>query len=154
MLLEQAQMEMNASMTYLSMAYFFESLGMPGYQKHFMEQSVEERGHSIEFLDYVSARGGTPKVLATTQPPTDFTDPVHAMTATMDFERSVSDSINEQYGRAMEAKDWPTVSFLHKFVAYQIEEEDESETLAQSFYRLVKKGDMSQLLDRAVTDEQ
>ena len=140
-------MEMNASMTYLSMSYFFESRGMTGFQKKYKEASEEERGHSLEFLDYVSKRGGTPRVQATQAPIVDFKDPVHAVSATLDYERKVSDSINEKYGIAMEARDWPTVSFLQKFVAYQIEEEDESETAAQEMYRLVKKGDYSQLLD-------
>lgn len=147
MLLEQAQLEHTASLTYLAMSYWFDKRGMQGFRDHFREQSEEERGHSIEFLDYVNKRGGTAKILSLPEPATDFTSPAVAMTYYLDLERKVADSINEKYEKAHEARDWPTKGFLQKFVDYQVEEEEEADGLAEEMYRLTKKGDLSQLLD-------
>jgi ferritin len=69
------------------------------------------------------------------------------MTHYLDLERKVADSINDKYGKANDARDWPTSGFLKKFVDYQVEEEEEADALAEEMYRLTKKGDLSQLLD-------
>lgn len=152
LLLEQAKVEMSASQVYLSMSYWFEDRGLEAYSKHFKEQSEEERGHCIEFLDYVAKRGGKVVVPSLPQPALEFEDPATAMTYYLDLERKVADSINDKYSKAMDARDWPTVSFLQPFSAYQIAEEEEADALAQKIFRLTKKGDLSQLLDSQQSD--
>lgn len=151
MLLEQANVEMTASLTYLSISYWFDDRGMSGFSDHFRKASDEEKGHSMEFLDYVTKRGGKARVLKVEETTTTFDDPLKAMEFYLDKERAVADSINSKYARAMELKDWPTVSFLQPFVAYQVEEEDEADNLMQEMYRLSSKRDLSQLMDDIVT---
>jgi ferritin len=61
------------------------------YSTYFRKQSDEERGHCLQFLDFLSKRGGTsiikPNML--TEPPTDFQSPLHAMEIYLAHERSV-----------------------------------------------------------------
>jgi ferritin len=104
----QANMEMQASLEYMSMSYWFDKRGMTGFRDHFREQSAEERGHSMEFLDYVNKRGGTARILSLVTPAVEFKSPSVAMTHYLDLERKVADSINDKYAKANDAKDWPT----------------------------------------------
>eukprot|EP00611_Tribonema_gayanum_P017036 TRINITY_DN29563_c0_g1_i1.p1 TRINITY_DN29563_c0_g1~~TRINITY_DN29563_c0_g1_i1.p1 ORF type:complete len:246 (-),score=77.96 TRINITY_DN29563_c0_g1_i1:411-1070(-) len=150
MLLEQAHIEMSASLAYLSMSYWFDREGMEGFRDFFRKQSDEERGHSIQFLDFLSKRGAvsaiTPSKLLK-DPETEFQTALHAMETYLALERFVADSINSKYSKAMDAKDWPTVSFLQPFVAYQIEEEDEADSMMEQVYRLTKSKDLTQVMD-------
>lgn len=153
-LLEQANVEMTASLKYLHMSYWFDRRGMAGYKEHFLKQSAEERGHSIEFLDYVTKRGGTAKMLKLNEQETEYKSPLHAMECYLDAERAVADSINKKYQMAHDEKDWATVSFLQPFVAYQVNEEEEADNMMEEIYRLSNKQDLTMIMDLKQRDEQ
>jgi ferritin len=148
LMMEQAHMEMSASLTYISLSYWFDRRGMSGYKDYFRKQSDEEREHSLQFLDYLSKRGeiATINPSKLVQPSTEFETPLHAMECYLAHERAVADSINDKFSKAMQAGDWPTISFLQPFVAYQIEEEDTADTMMEEVYRLAQK-DLTQVAD-------
>ncbi|XP_077290966.1 ferritin 1 heavy chain [Arctopsyche grandis] len=56
---EQIQMEIKASMEYLSMGAYFsrDTVNRPGFAKMFFEASSEERQHGMKLIEYLLMRG-------------------------------------------------------------------------------------------------
>lgn len=152
LLLEQAHVEMSASLAYTGMTFYFDREGMEGFATYFKKQSDEERGHCMQFLEFLSKRGGTSRITPSmlTEPRTDYDSPLHAMECYLAHERAVADSINTKYEQAMNAKDWPTATFLQPFITYQVDEEDTADKMMEEVYKLTKGRDMTQVLDTAL----
>lgn len=97
----QVQTELQASITYLSMAAHFSSdfINLPGFAKFFFESASEERQHAIKLIEYLSMRGK----LTTVENLIKFPKPVQvdlkngltALNSALSLEKDVTNSIKE-----------------------------------------------------------
>jgi len=57
---EQINVEYTASYAYHAIWAFFnrDTVALPGFAKYFMDQSLEERSHATQFMEYQNKRGG------------------------------------------------------------------------------------------------
>lgn len=59
-MVDQVEIELTASMTYLAMAAHFskDEINRPGFAEYFFKSASEEREHAIKIMDYLLMRGG------------------------------------------------------------------------------------------------
>jgi ferritin len=120
---EQIRHEFYSAYLYLAMAAYFDGVNLPGFAHWMRKQSEEEQQHALKFFDYVSNRGGRPRLQAIEAPPAEFGSPLGAMQQTLAHEQRVTAMIHRLYQQAIEERDFPTQTFLHWFIDEQVEEE-------------------------------
>ena len=104
----QANRELYSSYLYLSMSYYFESIGFRGFASWMRVQAGEELVHTMKLLDYVAASGEKAKMLAVEAPQHSWESP-HLV------------AVAESESDAMTRK------FLQWYVDEQVEEEESSD---------------------------
>ena len=119
----QLNRELYSAYLYLSMSAYSTFKGLKGFANWFMVQYQEEVVHAMKIYSYVNNQGGQVKLLAITQPPTEFGSPLQMFEKTLEHERFVTKSINELVDLASHEKDHATAIFLQWFVTEQVEEE-------------------------------
>ena len=121
--------ELYSAYIYLGFAHFYSRLGLMGFRHRFTEQAKEELMHASAFLNYLEDEGEAvsfgeiPKMKFE---PSKLTDPLHAA---LEHEKFITDTINNLYRAADEAKDYRTMRFLDKFIEEQAEEEKSAAAL-------------------------
>lgn len=120
---EQINAEFYSSYMYLSMASWFESIGLPGAAKWMHAQTQEEWFHGMKLLAFVQERGGRVTLKAIKQPPVDWKSTLHVFQEILIHEQKVTGLINALASLALEEKDHATGIFLQWFVSEQVEEE-------------------------------
>jgi len=120
---QQVGNELHASLTYLSMAGFFELQNLPGFARWMRRQSEEETEHAMKLFDFLIDRGIAPELPAIAKPHHDFTGPVEAFSAAFDHECGVTRQIHALYEKALEKKDYTAQVLLQWFITEQLEEE-------------------------------
>jgi Ferritin-like protein len=120
---EQINKEIYSAYLYMSMSAYSTFIGLRGFANWFMVQYQEEMTHAMKIYDYVNDQGTQVKLMAISQPPTDFESPLDMFEKTLDHEKFVTKSINGLVDLAIEEKDHATNIFLQWFVTEQIEEE-------------------------------
>ena len=122
---KQINMEFYASYVYLSMASFFrrDDQALLGFAKYFKEQSEEERGHGIQFMDYKAERGGQVVFQDIARPTTmEWGSILQAMEAVLELEKTVNQSLLDIHKVAGEKGDAHLSDFLEsKFLDEQVE---------------------------------
>ncbi len=119
----QLNKELYSAYLYLSMSAYSTFKGFRGFANWFMVQYQEEMIHAMKIYNYVNSQGGQIRLLAITQPPTEFGSPLQIFEKTLEHERFVTKSINGLIDLASQEKDHATTIFLQWFVTEQIEEE-------------------------------
>lgn len=120
---EQMKKEFYSSFLYLSMAGYFEEMGLSGFAKWMRAQEQEERGHGLKIFDYIVQRNGRVVIKEIDAPPTEWDNPTQAFRETLAHEKEVTAKINHLMDMAITEKDYATVSFLKWFIDEQVEEE-------------------------------
>ena len=120
---DQINKEMYSEYYYLSMASYFNSIGLNGFENFFLIQVEEERFHSMKMYDFLNEKGGRVILKAINEPATEFKSALEVFQLAYDHEKFVSKCINELMDVAIEVKDHATKSFLNWFVDEQVEEE-------------------------------
>ena len=120
---EQVKWEIYSAYLYLSMASYFQDLGLPGFANWMRVQDQEERSHAEKFFDFVIERGGRMILQPIDAPPSEWKSPLDAFEDTLKHEQQVTARINNLMDLAIKEKDHATVSFLHWFIDEQVEEE-------------------------------
>ena len=116
---------------YLSMAAYFESLGLQG-AAHWMElQTEEETGHATRLYDHLRERGARILLGALEAPPAEWDSPLAAFEAAYGHECNVSGQFDEHMALAQAEKDNATVIFLQWYVSEQVEEEASTNEIVQ-----------------------
>lgn len=123
----QANRELYSSYLYLSMSYYFKSIGFDGFAGWMRVQAGEELVHTMKLLDYAAASGGKAKMLAVEAPQQSWESPQQAFQHVWDHERAVTRMINELVRVAESESDAMTRSFLQWYVDEQEEEEESSD---------------------------
>lgn len=120
---DQVKWELYSAYLYLSMAAYFEDVGLPGFANWMRVQDQEERFHAMKFFNFVIERGGKMTLQAIDAPPSEWKSPLHVFMETLKHEQHVTARINNLMDLAIKEKDHATVSFLHWYIDEQVEEE-------------------------------
>jgi len=92
----QINMELYASYTYQSMAFYFDrdDVALPGFSKYFSKASEEEREHAEKFMKYQNKRGGRVVLQDIKKPDRDeWGTGLEAMQIALQLEKSVNQSL-------------------------------------------------------------
>lgn len=120
---EQLNAEIYSAYLYLSMAAYFESIGLKGFANWMRVQWQEELQHAMKIFDFINERGGRVKLYSVQEPQFDWTSPLAAFEHVYEHEVNVTKRIHDLVEMAMTEKDFATYNFLQWFVAEQVEEE-------------------------------
>ena len=123
----QANRELYSSYLYLSMSYYFESIGFRGFASWMRVQAGEELVHTMKLLDYVAASGEKAKMLAVEAPQHSWESPQQAFAHVWEHERAVTRMIHDLVAVAESESDAMTRKFLQWYVDEQVEEDESSD---------------------------
>jgi ferritin len=144
----QITLEFASAYQYLSTAAWLESESLPGMAHWMRLQSEEEWAHGLRFYQFVLDRDGTVKLGDIAAPDHAFASPYAAFEATLDSERSVTESINRLYALATELRDYASLPMLDWFVNEQVEEEATVTQILDDLERAGGDGHTLLMLDR------
>ena len=133
---EQINKEMYSSYLYLSMAAYFESVGLPGAAKWTRVQAGEENEHAMKFFEHIIDRGGKVELKAIASPQIEWAGPMAAFKAVLEHEQFVTKSITDLYEVALKEKDYPAQILLQWYINEQVEEEKNATMIIDSMNRI------------------
>jgi ferritin len=142
---QQLNRELYSGYLYLSMAAYFESLGLRGFANWMKVQSQEELMHAMKFFDYIARRGGRVELFEIEEPPKSWSSPLNAFEYGLEHERKVTQLISDLVELAIAEKDHSTFSMLQWFVKEQVEEEESFDEIVEKL-RMAKDNNMILLM--------
>jgi len=145
---EQINAESYSAYMYLSMAAYFENMGLSGFANWMKVQYQEEAAHALKFFNYVTERGGKVVLKAVSQVPVEFNGILDVYEKTLVHETHVSDLINNLVNVAIAANDHASQSFLKWFIDEQVEEEANVEKILAMLKLINGQGDGIFMMDR------
>lgn len=114
--------EFTASSQYIAISLYFERETLPELAKYFQAQAMEEHGHAMKLLHYMTDAGSNGLVPATEEVKNYFEAAEEAVQLALDQELKVTDQINKLVDLAIKENDHLTRQFLQWFVTEQLEE--------------------------------
>lgn len=144
---KQLNNEMYSAHLYMSMSAHSTFIGLKGFANWFMVQYQEEMVHAMKIYDYINDQGGQVKLMAITQPPTEFGSSLDMFQKTLKHEKFITKSINDLVNLAIKEKDHATNIFLQWFVTEQIEEEANDNEIISKL-KLAGKGNGLFMIDK------
>ena len=144
----QINAEIYSAYLYLSMAAYFDSLGLKGFANWMRVQWQEELTHAMRIYDYVVDRGGRVRFYAIQEPPHEWDSPLAAFEHVYKHEVNVTKMIHELVELAMSEKDYATYNMLQWFVAEQVEEEANASEIVEKLRLIGDDGRGLLMLDR------
>ncbi|MFA5327002.1 MAG: ferritin [Prolixibacteraceae bacterium] len=148
---EQINAESYSAYMYLSMAGYFENLGLSGFAHWMKIQYQEESAHALKFFNYLTDRGGKIRLKAIEQVPVDFDGIVDVFEKTLEHENHVTDLISNLMNVAVAARDHASQSFLKWFVDEQVEEESNIEKILATLKLINGQGNGIFMMDRELS---
>jgi ferritin len=145
---EQINKELYSEYLYLSMASYFDAMGLPGMANFMKVQGQEERFHAMKFYNFVSERGGRVVLKAIAEPQVDFENVLDVFESSLKHEHFVTKSINELMDLAIKENDHASKSLLNWFVDEQVEEEASFENIVNQLRLINGQGHGILMLDR------
>ena len=133
----QLNSEFYSAYLYLSMAAYFESVGLKGFSNWMRVQNQEEQFHATKLYNYILERGGKVVLRQIVAPPSGWNSPLGIFEATLEHEHNVTGMINNLIYLAREEKDNASEIFMQWYVNEQVEEEDNSSTVLSQL-KLIK----------------
>ena len=130
---DQMNAELYSSYLYLSMAAYFDSIGLKGCSSWMRVQAMEEQAHTKKFYDFLVARGGRVVLSEIKAPQSDWKSPLAVFEHVLEHEQLVTGLINNLVDLSIELKDHATNSFLKWYVDEQVEEEENADGILQNF---------------------
>lgn len=122
---DQINLELTASYTYQSMAFYFDrdDVALPGFSEYFNHNSKEEREHAEKLMKYLNKRGGRIILQDVRKPARDeWGSGLDALQAALDLEKRVNQSLLDVHKVATEANDPHLCDFLEsEFLDEQVE---------------------------------
>lgn len=119
----QTNMEFQAYWSYLAMSFACNAMDLKVFAKWYLDQAIEEQGHAMKIVGYLSDQGADVKLAQLTKPRTDYKSVEEITKTALKQEQAVTTSINKIVGLAKKENDYATENFLQWFVAEQVEEE-------------------------------
>jgi ferritin len=135
---DQINAEYYSAFLYLSMATKFEDMDLPGFANWMRVQFQEEEYHAMRFLDHMVERGVRVKIKEIAAPPADWAGPLEIFEAAYEHELMVTGLINDLARIAVEDNDFASQQMLQWFIAEQVEEEDNTSSIASKI-RMVQE---------------
>ncbi len=144
----QINRELFSEYLYFSMAAWFASMNLPGFENFFVVQAQEEHFHTMKFYNYLNERGGRVILDKIEKPQVDFESAEEIFDLAYKHEQFVTKSINELMDLAIEENDHATRSMLNWYVDEQVEEENSMEAILGQLKFIGGKGHGMLMLDR------
>lgn len=144
---EQVNKEFLSAYFYLDIANFYINKNLNGFGNWFNVQVQEETAHGMLFLKYLQNNGEEVTLEDIKILKKSFESLEEPLTATLEHERLVTESIHNLYSVAFENKDFRTMQFLDWFVKEQGEEEKNTDELIKKYELFGKDGKGLYLLD-------
>ena len=120
---KQINLEFSASYTYLGMALYMDAEHLSGFASWMVAQSDEERTHARRLLRYTLDRNGNVDLDSIPRPKVDYSSIKEVFEASLEQEKTNTQSINDLYALASELDDYATQAHLKWFLDEQVEEE-------------------------------
>ena len=136
----QINKELFSEYYYLSMASYFNSKGLDGFENFFLVQVEEERFHAMKMYRFLNERGGRVILSTIDQPKTEFKSPLEVFQLAYEHEQFVTKLINDLMDVAIAENDHAARSFLNWFVDEQVEEEASMETIVNKLKLIGNEG--------------
>jgi len=130
---EQINKELYSAYLYLDMANYYADAGLNGFENWFYVQAQEERDHAMLFRTYLLNNDEKITLTSVAEPGQTYDDYMAPLKLTLAHEKTVTESINNIYSVAAEAKDFRAMQFLDWFVKEQGEEEKNATDLIRKF---------------------
>jgi ferritin heavy chain len=109
-------------------AYFNrDTVALPGFAKYFDEQSLEERSHAHEFMEYQNKRGGKVELMPIAVPEMAFdqrdgtSDALYAMDLHLQLEKFVYMKLTELHKVAEAADDAQMCDYVEGYLGHQVD---------------------------------
>ncbi|KAG4067808.1 hypothetical protein HA402_010494 [Bradysia odoriphaga] len=153
---KQINMELYASYSYLSMAYYFDrdDVALAGLHKWFKKSSDEEREHAMKFMKYQNKRGGKVVLTDVKAPRNDWGTAQEAMQAALELETAVNESLLQIHRIATEKNDVTLCDFLeNEYLQEQVESMKEISDFVTNLKR-VGEGLGVFMFDRQLNEEE
>jgi ferritin len=145
---DQINKELYSEYLYLSMAAYFDDLGLKGFANWMRVQVKEERTHALMMYTFVYDVGGKVALQPIDGPPTEFASPLEIYAQTLDHEKFVTSRIHNLMKLAQEENDYASVAFLHWFVTEQVEEEANAKAILDELKLIGDNGQGLLMKDR------
>jgi ferritin len=143
----QINRELFSEYYYLSMASYFNSTGLSGFENFFLVQVEEERFHAMKMYNFLNERGARVTLSAIEAPKTEFTSPLEVFELAYAHEQLVSKLINDLMDLAIKENDHAAKNFLNWFVEEQVEEEASMDTILNKLKLINGEGHGLLMLD-------
>lgn len=143
----QINRELFSEYYYLSMASYFNSVGLRGFENFFLVQVEEERFHAMKMYRFLNDKGGQVKLAAIEAPKTEFKSTQEVFELAYEHEKLVSKLINDLMDLAIAENDHAARNHLNWFVEEQVEEEDSMETILNKLKLINGEGHGLLMLD-------
>ena len=145
---EQINKELFSEYYYLSMASYFNSVGLDGFENFFLIQVQEERFHAMKMYRFVNERGGRVILSQIDTPKTEFKSSLEVFQLAYEHEQFVTKLINDLMDLAISENDHAAKSFLNWFVDEQVEEEDSMGSIVNKLKLIDGKGNGLLMLNK------
>jgi len=145
---EQINKELFSEYYYLSMASYFNSVGLDGFENFFLVQAEEERFHAMKMYRFVNERGGRVILSQIDTPKTEFASSLEVFQLAYEHEQFVTKLINDLMDLAISENDHAAKSFLNWFVDEQVEEEDSMESIVSKLKLIDGQGNGLLMLNK------
>lgn len=128
---QQFNHELYSAYLYYAVAGYFEAQSLKGFAHWMIVQAKEELLHVNRIYNYINDKDGKVAFRQVDAPPEDWKSHMAAVEDVYKHECVVSEQINECVALAIKENDYATHTFLHWFVAEQVEEEATSKDLVE-----------------------
>jgi len=143
----QINRELFSEYYYLSMASYFNSSGLSGFENFFLVQVEEERFHAMKMYRFLNERGGRVFLQAIEAPKTEFKPALEVFELAYSHEKLVSKLINDLMDLAITENDHAAKNHLNWFVEEQVEEEANMDTIVNKLKLIGGEGHGLLMLD-------
>lgn len=144
----QVNKEMFSAYLYMSMSAHCSENNWDGFAKWFMVQYHEEMFHAMRLYQYLLNQGAEVNLRAIGQPEVKFVSLLDLIEKTYAHEQTITKSINELYGLAVENKDYATQIFISWFVTEQVEEEKNDQEIIAKLKKIQDNSSALYLFDQ------
>jgi len=147
----QINRELFSEYYYLSMASYFNSTGLSGFENFFLVQVEEERFHAMKMYRFLNEKGGRVNLQAIEAPKTEFKSAMEVFELAYKHEQLVSGLINDLMDLAIKENDHAAKNFLNWFVEEQVEEEASMDTILNKLKLIGGEGHGLLMLDNELS---
>jgi ferritin len=147
----QINKELFSEYYYMSMASYFSSVGLAGFENFFLVQGDEERFHAMKMYRFLNERGARVIMSQIDAPKTEFKSALEVFQLALEHEQFVTKLINELMDVAIAENDHAAKSFLNWFVDEQVEEEDSMETIVNKLKLVGNDGNGLLMMDKELS---